>query len=294
MSFTLLLILFNAFTSVLYDGLNSELKDQDMTQTKLTIVNLAANQTETLHLYNEKENIKVYFSIVVLGDANIKVSSKTNILNGINEFSNILQINYTTSDYIHDDINIDLIPDKNVQIEITNIIQDKFMEYENISSPLNNVKKNNFVLFLNDTKNNYKLSVKFNNDPKPSSCFDYLLKLPINDPNYILPTSKYNNSNKNCKEEYEFKIDDIKGEVKNKNYPAFIFSIEDNKLYNYNVSITITKVDEAMNIFLYISIGLALIFAIITFFLIRRKQSIDTKNDDNQDDLYNNEENKEE
>ena len=73
MSFTLLLILFNVFTSVLYEGLNSQLKDQDMTQTKLTILNLTANQTETLHLYKEKKNAMVYLSIVVLGDAQIKV-----------------------------------------------------------------------------------------------------------------------------------------------------------------------------------------------------------------------------
>ena len=49
-----------------------------------------------------------------------------------------------------------------------------------------------------------------------------------------------------------------------------------------------------MNIFLFVSIALAGVFAVITFFLIRRKQSSDTKNEDNQEDLYNNEENKDE
>ena len=296
MSFTLLLILFNVFTSVLYEGLNSQLKDQDMTQTKLTKLNLTANQTETLHLYKEKKNAMVYLSIVVLGDAQIKVNSSMEKILDENkkEFSDFLQINYSISEAIVDDINLKLTPNKDVQIEITNIIQDNFMEYQMISYAQNNVTKNNFVLFLNDTKNIYKVSIKFNEDPNPSSCYDNLLRLPTNDSNYILPASKYNKENNHCKEDYEFKIGDIKGEDKNKNHSAFIFSIEENKLYNYSVTINITQVDEAMTIFLYISIGLAGVFAVITFFLIRRKQSIDTKNDDNQEDLYNNEENKEE
>ena len=296
MSFTLLLILFNVFTSVLYEGLNSQLKDQDMTQTKLTILNLTANQTETLHLYKEKKNAMVYLSIVVLGDAQIKVNSSMEKILDENkkEFSDFLQINYSISEAIVDDINLKLTPNKDVQIEITNIIQDKFMEYQEISYAQNNVTKNNFVLFLNDTKNKYKVSIKFNKDSKPISCYYNLLRLPTNDFNYILPASKYNKKNNQCKEDYEFRIGDIKGEDKNKKHSAFIFSIEENKLYNYSVTINITQVDEAMTIFLYISIGLAGVFAVITFFLIRRKQSIDTKNDDNQEDLYNNEENKEE
>ena len=238
----------------------------------------------------------VYLSIVVLGDAQIKVNSSMEKILDENkkEFSDFLQINYSISEAIVDDINLKLTPNKDVQIEITNIIQDKFMEYQEISYAQNNVTKNNFVLFLNDTKNKYIVSIKFNENSKPTSCYYNLLRLPTNDFNYILPASKYNKKNNQCKEDYEFRIGDIKGEDKNKKHSAFIFSIEENKLYNYSVTINITQVDEAMTIFLYISIGLAGVFAVITFFLIRRKQSIDTKNDDNQEDLYNNEENKEE
>ena len=183
MSFTLLLILFNVFTSVLYEGLNSQLKDQDMTQTKLTILNLTENQTETLHLYKEKKNAMVYLSIVVLGDAQIKVNSSMEKILDENkkEFSDFLQINYSISEAIVDDINLKLTPNKDVQIEITNIIQDKFMEYQEISYAQNNVTKNNFVLFLNDTKNKYIVSIKFNEDSKPSSCYYNLLRLPTND-----------------------------------------------------------------------------------------------------------------
>ena len=294
MSFTLLLILFSAYTSLLLDGLNSELKDHDLklTETKLYYINIEANQTKTIQLFNwKKENKKVYVSFVVLNDTTIKVKSNVSkILDGKNELhDNHLLIKYNTSDYIEDNINITLSPNKNATIEITNIIQEELMQYQTISLSENNVNKNNFVLFLNDAKNKYKLSIKFNE--KPNKCHDALLRLPTKDSNYILPASNYNKENNNCTDNYEFKIGDIKDKNKNKNYSAFIFSIDEEKNYNYTV--TVTQDDEAMNIFLYISIGLAGVFAVITFFLIRRKQSIDTKNDDNKEDLYN-EENKDE
>ena len=120
-----------------------------------------------------------------------------------------------------------------------------------------------------------------------------MVRLPIKDSNYILPASYYILDNKTCNfGKLSFNNDNVTDNNSTKNEIAFIFSIADNKAFNYTV--TVTKLDEAMTIFLYVSIGLAGVFAVITFFLIRRKQSIDTKNDDNQEDLYNNEENKEE
>lgn len=308
MSFTLLLILFSAFTSALLDGLNSELNDQDlnMNKTLLSKLKLKKDQTKTIQLYNEKDNseTKVYVSIVVLGEANINaISNDTKILDGkTKKFNDVLPINYIISNNKEKNkyLSINLTSDNDIDIEITNIIQKDLIQYQIISFPENNVS-NNFVLFLNDTNNEYNLSIKFKDDI-PKKCFSKLLRLPINDPNFILPASKYENANQNCSDYYNFKISDIKEEDKNKKYPAFIFSIEDNNNpYNYDVYIKITnnntktdtKEDEAMNIFLYISIGLAGVFAVITFFLIRRKQSIDTKNDDNKEDLYN-EENKDE
>lgn len=306
MSFTLLLILFSAFTSALLDGLNSELNDQDlnMNKTLLSKLKLKKDQTKTIQLYNEKDNseTKVYVSIVVLGEANINaISNDTKILNDkTKKFNDVLPINYIISNNKEKNkyLSINLTSDNDIDIEITNIIQKDLIQYQIISFPQNKVN-NNFVLFLNDTNNEYNLSIKFKEDI-PKKCFSKLLRLPINDPNFILPASKYENANQNCSDYYNFKISDIKEEDKNKKYPAFIFSIEDNNNpYNYDVFINITntktdtKEDEAMNIFLYISIGLAGVFAVITFFLIRRKQSIDTKNDDNKEDLYN-EENKDE
>jgi len=57
----------------------------------------------------------------------------------------------------------------------------------------------------------------------------------------------------------------------NKNYFAFIFSIdkEDKLVGNYYFTIN----SEIINLFLIISIVVALVFAVITFFLIRRKQA---------------------
>ena len=153
------------------------------------------------------------------------------------------------------------------------------------------MEKNNFVFFLNENTK-YKLNVKFNEN-KPDSCYYQVVRLPTKDIKYILPTSYYNSDKKNCEiENFEFSLENAIDKNTKKKEIALLFSIDDNKSHKYTV--TISKIDKAMIIFLYVSIGLAGIFAVITFFLIRRKQSIDVKNEDNQEDLYNNEDNKEE
>ena len=53
---------------------------------------------------------------------------------------------------------------------------------------------------------------------------------------------------------------------------AFIFSVDVNTKQTFSYSIN----SEIINIFLIVSIVIALVFAVITFFLIRRKQSADS------------------
>lgn len=301
MSFTLLLfvILFNSFTSALYDNLNlkSLSLTQDLTSSKIFTLNLIKNQKETLKLYSGNEYQQVYMSICVLNGTNIKINSNENkILNETdlnNKDKSNQKINYNASEYSGKEICIDLTStsDGDAQVEITYNLQKE--SYQTLSLNDNIVKNNNFAFFMEKNTNKYEIKIKFNEDQTPDKCYYQVVKIPIKDSNYILPASYYILDNKTCNfGKLSFNNENVTDKNSTKNEIAFIFSIADNKAFEYTV--TVTKLDEAMTIFLYVSIGLAGVFAVITFFLIRRKQSIDTKNDDNQEDLYNNEENKEE
>ena len=295
MSFTLLLILFNSFISALYGDLNSKSLSaiHEMTDSKIFTINITKNQNEILKLYNGNEYKKVFISIIPLNETNINVSStETKILNG-KDLNNSLLIKYNTSEYSGKDINIYIssTSEEVSQVEVTNNLLKDLPIYQTIFVNENTVNKNNFVFFLDETNNEYELKINFNGTT-PKSCFYQVVSLPVKDSNYILPASNYKNAKNNCLEKITFKYDDVSDTNSKKKEIAFIFSIKDENNFNYTV--TITKIDKAMNIFLFVSIALAGVFAVITFFLIRRKQSSDTKNEDNQEDLYNNEENKDE
>ena len=246
MSFSLLLILFKIFTSTLYESFNSEARIMD--KILFSKINLKENQNETFELFKGPEKASVYFSVLILGEAQIKVYSTQNeILNGTNEFKDILKLSYNASDYNDKDIKIYLNSNKEVEIEVTNIIQNKYVQYQNIFLKDNDVNKTNFILFLNNTEYKYQISVNFNNSIEPKSCYYKLLKLPTNNLNYILPAFNYENPINQCKlNNHEFRGKDA-NDSKNKNYTAFIFSIKDESDFNYTVNVT--KVDEAMIIF---------------------------------------------
>jgi hypothetical protein len=297
MSFTLLLILFNSFISALYGDLNSKSLSaiHEMTDSKIFTINITKNENEILKLYNGNEYKNVFISIIPLNEKNINVSStETKILNDTSLNNNCILINYIPSEYSGKEINIYIssTSEEVAQVEVTNNLLKDLPIYQTIFVNENTVNKNNFVFFLNETKNEYELKINFNGTT-PKSCFYQIVRLADKNPNYILPASNYKDAKNNCDfEKLTFNYKGVSDTNSNKKEIAFIFSIKDEKNFSYIV--TITKIDEAMNIFLFVSIGLAGVFAVITFFLIRRKQSIDTKNEDNQEDLYNNEENKDE
>ena len=296
MSFTLLLILFNSFISALYGDLNSKSLSatHEMGESKILTINITKNQNEILKLYNGNEYKKVFISIIPLNGKSINVTStETTILNET-DLNNFLLIAYNSSDYSDKGINIYMssTSDEVAQVEVTNNLLKDLPIYQTIFVNENTVNKNNFVFFLDETNNEYELKINFNGTT-PKSCFYQVVSLPVKDSNYILPASNYKNAKNNCNfEKLTFKYKDANDTNSNKKEVAFIFSI--NYENNFNYTVTITKIDKAMNIFLFVSIALAGVFAVITFFLIRRKQSSDTKNEDNQEDLYNNEENKDE
>ena len=190
-------------------------------------------------------------------------------------------------------------------IEIINIVDENKNQYflieeSNITYTISNL---NFVYYKKkkEIKNKTKIVIKFKEEIQ-GSIFYSLVRLSSNDKNYIPRVFNFNDSmyNKtNLKEKEKEKTIEVKGDPKgNKvfNNTAIIFSIEsESKVNEYNVTFYIEQnkddTDDIMNEFLIGSIVLALIFAVITFFLIRRKKNINEKNVD--DDFYK-EENKEE
>ena len=167
-------------------------------------------------------------------------------------------------------------------IQVTCVAACDTYEYKKIDYSVDQeieVDKNNFVIFLTDTDEEYeKFDMKFNfkDDIKEKTVNYGFLYLPTDSLEYIalgknyegLDNTKFDESAKEITVEnkyYEKEKDKIKTHF------AFIFSIdsEDKKIEKYSFTIN----SEIINAFLIVSIVIALVFAVITFFLIRRKQS---------------------
>ena len=142
-----------------------------------------------------------------------------------------------------------------------------------------------------DKNEEYKqldMKFKFNNDSILNKYITYgFILLPSDIPEFIAQGKYYTSFNPNLTvrfmnhTEIEETIPNpyyenaISRENQFKPHFAFIFSIDsEKKIGNYSFAIN----SEIINVFLIVSIVIALIFAIITFFLIRRKQSSESTN----------------
>ena len=137
-------------------------------------------------------------------------------------------------------------------------------------------------------KNTLDMKFKFNNDSILNKYITYgFILLPSDIPEFIAQGKYYTSFNPNLTvrfmnhTEIEETIPNpyyenaISRENQFKPHFAFIFSIDsEKKIDNYSFAIN----SEIINVFLIVSIVIALIFAIITFFLIRRKQSSESTN----------------
>lgn len=297
MEFFLFLTYFNSFISILNDDSNNKLLlNPEITDNCIVNISLTEGENTILNLYNKGESKKVYFSILKYNDTEVNMSSNIDgYENKILEKSAI-QFEYNTSNLIGQQPYINLTYKNTNLIEIISVEDKNIYKYKNITDKDgSNIKvdTNNFVVFLDKKEEKINVEIKLKESLNNNYSYGIVL-LPTNNINYI-PTAF------NFKEKNESKVEDnsIKIELKNNymeyegnnKYIAFIFSLNESKLYNYEVKITTIITDNSMNIFLIVSICLALVFAVITFFLIRRKQNISGSNGDN---LYNNIEKKSE
>ena len=233
---------------------------------------LNANESKTLNLaYNKNSNN--YVSFLSLDNLKFNLESTKTELNSKNKTLSEIEV----KDLTEGDLLVNITSEKNNRIEIINIINDDKSSYFEITADDQkfNGKNYNFLKFLD---NKDKLKVEINFKKKYEGKLHYgIVHLASKNINYIPRAFNFENRIKNKKQEdlkkdmsFEFKdIELSKKDIKKKT--AFICSIETNETIE-NYSVIINK--DIMNKFLIGSIILALIFAVITFFLIRRKQNI--------------------
>jgi uncharacterized membrane protein len=222
-----------------------------------------------------------------------------------------LQIPSTTS-FTELNFNSSLNPGKitfsstvNVSVEITSVLskgdytQDPYF-YNKTNHELDTeitMSSNNFIIFLENENSTETFDMKFkfnegNNIIGKKATYGFLY-LPNENNQYLALGKHYKkltigNLSEHTidKLEFELKAKHIYYKKQNqdavKTKFAFIFSIDSDKMVGtYSFSIN----SEIINIFLIVSIVIALVFAVITFFLIRRKQSAESANIEGNENL---------
>ena len=185
-----------------------------------------------------------------------------------------------------------IVNQDNTHVEISSVVLQNttggIYAYQNKTYSIDTeekVESNNFVIFLDNEQDYEKFDMKFkfneNSEAKNTIATFGFICLPNNNPEYI-PLAKYMKEIGNLTEhnitnvEFEEKIVNkfSKKDIREPYKPmlAFIFSVDVNTKQTFSYSIN----SEIINIFLIVSIVIALVFAVITFFLIRRKQSADS------------------
>ena len=290
--YILLLSLFNIFLSLYINKDNLDLQNTiiDIPDNHITNIDLKKNQNITLSIPYENDK-DLLLSIKSLNNKKFSFFSDNEFINynnsNIEIYRNTIdksQLNKESKTLIID-INSN---DDNNNLEIINIVDNgNISEYQLIEE--NNKKYTvyspNFVIFFNtEEKKNVKVEINFN-DEINESLYYAKVNLSTNDIKYIprvfnLDETIYKYTKKDFKKYITIDIDDEfkEGPKGNKDCKiiAFIFSIKTNSNIKYSVTFKI----EEMNWFLIGSIILALIFAVITFFLIRRKKNVNETNEE--------------
>ena len=266
--FYLSIIVINSISSMLTD-------DPEIIDIEGNIIvnfSLNANESKTLNLsYNKNSNN--YVSFLSLDNLKFNLESTKTELNSKDKTLSEIEV----KNLAEGDLLVNITSEKDNRIEVINIINDSQTSYFEITTDDKkfNKKNYNFVKFL-ENKDRLKVEINFKKEYEGKLHYG-IVHLASKNISYIPRAFYFGNRIKNKKEEdlkkdMSFTFKDIEISQKdNKKETAFICSIQTNETIE-NYSVIINK--DIMNNFLIGSIILALIFAVITFFLIRRKQNI--------------------
>ena len=272
----------------------------------ILILNLTADEVKTLN-FSKSGGI---FNISILSlnaDINLNITEVTP--KPKNDFIVPMVTNNAKLDF-GSNINegkITFSSKSDVTVEITSVLSKKIED--NLTDPYYYDKKgyevdtelktknNNFVIFLDDENVTQSLDMKFKfneSSPIKGKKVTYgFLYLPNQENQYLALGKYYKNLSIGNLSEYEFNEYEKELKVISKYHKqqngdkvktkfAFIFSIDSEEMIGqFSFSIN----SEIINVFLIVSIVIALVFAVITFFLIRRKQSAESTNIEGNENL---------
>ena len=178
---------------------------------------------------------------------------------------------------------IDVKIEKQGKINFFKVEENAINKYYNITSKndtsqLDIKDSNNIIRFLDKEEQNIRCKIKFNQSITDEIAYGFI-DLPSNKIKFMPQAFLLNNSNildyKNFTftkiSNKDFDTNKLVNPSYNKDYKNMAFIVSLKTQSDYTI---IINEDLAMTYFLICSIVLALIFAIITFFLIRRKQNI--------------------
>ena len=263
-----------------------------LTDNEMRVLNLSKDDNLEIH-FNKKEG-QHFIRLFSQNGTNIKIQSlNSKLADIINIEKQYIDINISSSEFNESNGFINMIVNQdNTHVEISSVVLQNTTEgiyaYQNKSYSIDTeekVENNNFIIFLEEQDyEKFDLKFKFNDSEvkNKNATFGFIC-LPNKSPEYI-PLAKHiknieigNLTDHNISDiEFEQKIINKfpKKENRETNKPvlAFIFSVDIDKRQYFSYSIN----SEIINIFLIVSIVIALVFAVITFFLIRRKQSADS------------------
>ena len=298
----LLLIILIQISSLESFGVDSEVKIGENNITKFN-----ANASEQIKIKLPVNNSDYYITILAL-EKGVKITinnvSVFKTMNNPEQIENIVTKHIKLTEELGDNERyIEFNVSKNCEIEISGVLKNQYNEYKSIKYEIDSeikVDKNNFVIFLGDEKvEKFDMKFNFKENIKNKKATYGFLYLPTKNTEYIVLGKHYReyyekNNAENKLDSYEFKetakqfkkINPFyeKEKPPNKEHLAFIFSIDSENQMIDNYSFTINS--EIINVFLIVSIVIALVFAVITFFLIRRKQTTEGTNIEGEGNYY--------
>ena len=285
----LLLTLFSQYLPQFLYPVDSNFEDDpkiNIGRNSINNIALKENEEKTLSLSNEN-NQESYLSIRSLESKKFNITSDINKVNK-NEIDMIIE-NLTSSDFEGKNQILTISSNYSHTIEVIHIVKDKYSEYYNIIEQDDKditIKNYSFVKFIDNETNEIKVGIKFKNTLNKAN-FHYGIVSLSSNCSYLIPQA-FNFGEgiekKGFQNEITIEKEDIDKIPNPKGHLAFIFTLESTENFE-EYEVIINK--DIMNYFLIGSIIIALIFAVITFFLIRRKQNIknnDFYNEDNKED----------
>ena len=259
-----------------------EYKTTEITQNSISIIKLTS-QTEMLQLSSPIKNppTKIFFSILLLDNNNLNITPDTpGLFEGkkLKKGDFFFSITIDSKKYRMDEMAIKISSNDNPQIEITETTDFEITQYQEISKEKKeiNIKKNNFIIFLNERTKTFKLKFNIINNEKMNATYG-IVRLATKKKEFIPTADKFKDGVKEEEIDNKKTIELLNISYSKKDniyrpFQAFIFSIKSNyTVPNFTIeykTIKSKKKEKKYRIIIFVSNGLSFIIAFIFFIFI--------------------------